>query len=66
MAAVIDDELLAHFLVDGPWDELPDIVRAKYAGIADRVVFYSAGSAWANDRDHFDHLGEVARAISTG
>jgi probable F420-dependent oxidoreductase len=64
MAAVIDDELLSHFIIEGPWDEVPDLVRAKYSGVAERVVFYSAGSAWANDRDHFDALGEAARRIT--
>ncbi len=64
MAAVIDDELLAHFVVDGPWDEVPDLVHARFGGVASRVVFYSAGSAWANDRDHFDALGEAARTIA--
>jgi hypothetical protein len=38
-------------------------VIAKYGGIADRVVFYAAGVAWANDRDHFDRLGDAARVI---
>jgi probable F420-dependent oxidoreductase len=65
MSAVIDDELLAHFVIDGPWDEVPDLVRAKYTGVADRVVFYSAGNAWAHDRDHFDALGEAARKITS-
>lgn len=66
MSAVIDDDLLAHFVVDGPWDEVPGLVREKYSGVADRVVFYSAGVAWGNDREHFDALGEAARAIRAG
>ena len=64
MTALIDDDLLSHFTIDGPWDEVPDLVVAKYAGIAERVVFYSAGNAWANDRGHFDALGEVASKIT--
>ena len=63
MTAVIDDELLAHFIIDGPWDEVPDLVEAKYSGIAERIVFYSAGNAWANDIEHFEALGEAARVI---
>ena len=65
MTAAVDDALLSHFVIDGPWDEVPDLIRAKYHGVADRIVFYSAGNAWANDRDHFLALGDVARRITS-
>jgi probable F420-dependent oxidoreductase len=63
MAAVVTDEILDHFVVEGTWDELADRIVARFDGIADRVVAYVAGIAWARDRATFERFGEVARAV---
>ncbi len=63
MAAIIDDDLLAHFVVEGTWAELPDRLTTRYEGIARRIVLYMGGTAWAADREHFEQLGAVAAAV---
>ena len=63
MAAVIDDDLLAHFCVASPWDELSDRVIERYDGIADRVVSYFTSMAWNQDRTSLARWGEVARDV---
>src|SRR5947208_1005126 len=60
MAAVVDDDLLSHFCVAGPWDSLSDQLVERYAGVATRVVSYFAGMAWARDHAVLARWGEVA------
>lgn len=64
MAAQIPDELLAHFAVSGPWDELAGQLVDRYDGVATRVVDYFACQAWAQDPAALARWGEVARAIT--
>jgi hypothetical protein len=40
MSALISDEILAEFALHGTWAELPGLVKAKYAGLLDRVSYY--------------------------
>lgn len=63
MASVIDDHLLAHFVVEGTWAELPGLIVERYEGTADRVVLYFAGMA-RNDRRTLARFGEVAATVS--
>lgn len=63
MAAVIDDDLLAHFCTAAPWDELADRVVDRYAGTAHRVVSYFTAMDWAQDPTSIGRWGEVARAV---
>ena len=63
MAAVVDDDLLAHFCVAGRWDEMSDRLVARYGGVATRVVSYFAGMAWARDHAALGRWGEVARDV---
>jgi probable F420-dependent oxidoreductase len=65
MAQVVTDDLLAHFVVEAGWDDLADALRARYDGVADRVVLYFGGVTWQQDPKAFARLGEVARAVST-
>ena len=44
MAAVIDDDLLKHFVTEGSWDDIAGTIVDKYDGIATRVVSYFTGS----------------------
>lgn len=63
MAAVITDDILEHFLVSGDVDEVAAGLDEKYGGLADRVVLYFAGIAWARDPALLDRFGAVARAL---
>jgi probable F420-dependent oxidoreductase len=62
MAAVIDDELLEHFCVSGTFAEVADGLLARYAGVAERLVLYSAGSAWREGQ--LGRWGELARDVA--
>jgi len=64
MAGVIDDELLAHFVVASSFDDLPGLLVERYGQVAARLVLYFAGWAWQSDRRAFERLGEVARAVA--
>lgn len=64
MADVIDDELLAHFVVEGDWDDLSDAVVDRYDGIADRLILYFAALAWDRDPTSLARWGEVARDVA--
>ena len=63
MAAVIPDELLAHFVVVGDVTEVVAQLRERYGGIATRLVLYFAGMAWQRDPASLDRFGAVARAL---
>lgn len=66
MAAIISDELLDHFVIAAPWDEMAGRIRDRYAGAATRVVNYFAGHQWAQDPSELYRWAEVARAVTTG
>jgi probable F420-dependent oxidoreductase len=63
MSAVIDDDLLEPFIVEGNWSVLAGQIVERLHGVADRVVLYTAGMAYGGDRTHFDKLGAVARDL---
>jgi probable F420-dependent oxidoreductase len=63
MAAAVPDDALPHFTVEGGWDEISDLIVARYAGVATRVVAYFAGMAWAQDPAVLERWGEVARDV---
>jgi probable F420-dependent oxidoreductase len=63
MAAVIDDDLLEHFVTEGTWDDIADAVVAKYGGIATRVVSYFTGSDVVRDPAAFERWGQLARQV---
>ena len=60
MASVIDDDLLAHFVVESGWDGVAGAIRERYDGLASRVVVYFG----AFDRDALRRWGEVARQLA--
>lgn len=66
MAEVVTDDLLGHFVVEAAWDDLADAIRARYDGVAERVVLYFGGATWQQDPSAFARLGEVARAVCAG
>jgi len=66
MTSVIDDDLLAHFVVEGTWDDLADRITERFGGLADRVVLYFAGLAARGDDADLERFGRVAARVSTG
>jgi probable F420-dependent oxidoreductase len=63
MAAVVDDELLNAFVVQGTFAQLPALLLERLEGLADRLVLYFAGASWERDRAHFEACGQVARQV---
>ena len=64
MVAEIDDDILGAFVVEGTFDELPGQLVERYQGLAQRVVLYFAGLAWAQDRSFFERCGSVATEVA--
>ena len=66
MAAVITDDLLAHFVVDAPWDGLAGAIVERCAAVAGHdahAVLYLAGMAAGQKGRTFEQLGDVARDV---
>jgi probable F420-dependent oxidoreductase len=59
MAAVINDEMLDTFSVTARWDELAAALRARYGGLAARVMPYSMPIDW-HDVETVDRWRNVA------
>ena len=51
---------LASFLTEGTWAEAGQRLADRYRGVADRVVLYFAGMAWAADRGALEPWRDVA------
>jgi probable F420-dependent oxidoreductase len=64
MAAAVGDDALAHFTVTAGWDELGDALRARFAGVASRLIVYAAGAAWQRDPSTLHRFGQVAAELS--
>lgn len=62
MADVITDEMLEHFAIVAPWDEMADRLKDRYARSAARVVMYLAEEQIRKDPEMVDKWGAVARA----
>jgi len=63
MVAIVDDDLLDEFLLTGSFDEMPELIVARYGGIAQRVVLYFAGIAWNEDPASLARWGAIARRV---
>jgi probable F420-dependent oxidoreductase len=63
MAQLIDDDVLSTFATEATWDGLAAALRARYAGLADRLVLYLGGVAWDSDPEALERFGEVARQL---
>ena len=63
MADTITDEMLEHFAVVCPWDELADRLIDRYRGTAARLVMYLAADSIAANPESVGRWGEVARAV---
>ena len=62
MAEVITDDMLEHFAVVAPWNEMADRLKDRYGATAARVVMYLAEEQIRKDPDMVHKWGEVARA----
>lgn len=40
MPALVSDEMLDVFALNGPWEELPGMIKTRYEGVLDRVMYY--------------------------
>jgi alkanesulfonate monooxygenase SsuD/methylene tetrahydromethanopterin reductase-like flavin-dependent oxidoreductase (luciferase family) len=49
MPALISNDIIAEFALHGTWAELPSLVKAKYAGLLDRVSYYFSFVPGQND-----------------
>ena len=67
MAKAIPDEVLAHFVVEGTWAELPQRIVDRCVdldGYDVRPVLYLAGAAAQRGGSTFERLGEAARLVA--
>ncbi len=62
MADLITDDMLEHFAVVAPWDEMADRLRDRYSDTTARIVMYLAKDQIVKDPEMLDKWGAVARA----
>jgi probable F420-dependent oxidoreductase len=62
MAALITDEMFAEYALAGTYDEVPALVRQKYAGRIDRLGFYTLPGAGGADAEAWARLLTAVRA----
>jgi len=60
MPAVLTDEMLAEFIVEGSWSDIGGRLHAKYAGLVDRLAIYLPFTLSAVD----ENWKNLARAIT--
>jgi alkanesulfonate monooxygenase SsuD/methylene tetrahydromethanopterin reductase-like flavin-dependent oxidoreductase (luciferase family) len=63
MTALITDEMLEHYAVIAPWDEIAGRLVDRYTGVASRVVSYLAAESIRRDPLVVERWGEIARAV---
>lgn len=64
MSAIVTDEMLDHFAVVAPWDEMAGVLAARYGGVATRLVLYLAEEQAAADPTAMGRWGEIAGALA--
>ena len=64
MAATITDEMLDAYTVTATWDQLAEVLVARYAGIADRLVMYGSTEGWASGARALERWRDVAAAVA--
>lgn len=63
LAAAITDEMLDHFAVVGPWDEIADRILERYHGVAERVISYLTVEDVTRHPEHLDRWSAIATAV---
>ncbi len=66
MAGLITDEMLDHYALVAPWDDMADRLLDRYRNTAARVVMYLGEEQMRSDPDHLAKWGEVATAVRNG
>jgi probable F420-dependent oxidoreductase len=66
MAGLITDEMLEHFAIAAPWDDMADALTDRYGGIARRLVMYLGQDSIYADPANAARWGEIARAVTAG
>jgi probable F420-dependent oxidoreductase len=62
MAALVTDEMLDVYALAGTYDEIPELVRRKYAGRIDRLSFYALPGLAVSDPPAWRRLIDACRA----
>lgn len=62
-AATVTDDMLEHFAVVAPWDDMADALIRRYRGTARRLVMYLAAAGMAARPETLGRWGEIARAV---
>jgi probable F420-dependent oxidoreductase len=63
MTATISDEMLEHYAVVAPWDEMADRLVERYGGVAARLVMYLAQESIQANEKNLGRWGEIAAAV---
>jgi probable F420-dependent oxidoreductase len=66
MAETITDEMLSHFSVTTSWDDMADVLRNRYGGIASRIVTYLAMDDLRQNPKNLAKWGEISKALRSG
>jgi probable F420-dependent oxidoreductase len=66
LAATVTDEMLQHFAVAAPWDEMASALLDRYRGVASRLVMYLGEDSLAADPANAGRWAEIARAVTAG
>ncbi|MBT8240465.1 MAG: LLM class flavin-dependent oxidoreductase, partial [Acidimicrobiia bacterium] len=66
MEAIISDEMLDHYAVVAPWDEMADRLLDRYGDCAERVALYLLDEELRLNTDSLVRWGEIARAVTQG
>jgi probable F420-dependent oxidoreductase len=66
LAATITDEMLDHFAVIAPWDEIADLLISRYRGVAARLISYLTVEDLLRHPENAGRWGEIARAVRDG
>jgi alkanesulfonate monooxygenase SsuD/methylene tetrahydromethanopterin reductase-like flavin-dependent oxidoreductase (luciferase family) len=66
MAATITDEMLEHFAVVAPWDEMASALIDRYQGVAARLVMYLGEDSIEADPANAGRWAEIAGAVTAG
>ncbi len=66
LSDLITDEMLEHFALVAPWDEMADQLLARYGSHASRVVMYLGEREMRTDPTVLAKWGEVAAAVRAG
>lgn len=65
MTAVITDDLLDNFTVEGTWATIADAITERYDGIATRVVNYFGAIAWTEEPSQLGRWRNITRSLAS-